>query len=91
MIDNKTNEQVKSNRTTEKNTWFKRFLAFDLFILSISIIIPYFLINLNHIIFTCFNHTNHEGVYYGYGGERSGLARSLGLFLRWSKELKQNA
>jgi len=82
MIDNKTNEQVKSNKTAEKNTWFKRFLAFDLLILSISIIVPYFLINLNHIILTCFNYTNHEGVYYRYGGEHSGLARSLGLFLR---------
>jgi len=61
MIDNKTNEQVKSNKTAERNVWFKRFLAFDLLILIISIIVPYFLINLNHIIFTCFNHTNHEG------------------------------
>ena len=61
MIDNKTNEQVKNNKTTDKNTWFKRFIAFDLLMLSISIIIPYILINVNHIIFTCFNHTNHEG------------------------------
>ena len=61
MIDNKTNEQVKNNKTTDKNTWFKRFIAFDLLMLSISIIIPYILINVNHIIFTCFNHTNLEG------------------------------
>ena len=56
----KNSTMKNDNSIPKKKNWYKNFIYLDFLILFFSIIIPIFLINLNHQINGCYHHTSRS-------------------------------